>query len=116
MLLALAAVLAGQRHYVAISDWIHDLDPDARRRFGCPRWGATYKVPSEPTLRRVLQQVDPEAVDTLLNAWLDTETGRVGDVRALCISSRGSPHFQHENFPTDRVGKFSRGFGPTVPS
>ena len=52
--LALAAVLAGQRNYLAISDWIHDLDPEARRLFGCRRWGATYRVPSEPTIRRVL--------------------------------------------------------------
>ena len=93
LLLALAAVLAGQRHYVAISDWIHDLDPEARRRLGCPRWGDTYKVPSEPTLRRVLQQVDPEAVDAVFSAWLDAETRRVGD--ALTIdgkSLRGSAH------------------------
>ena len=46
LLLALAVVLAGQRHDVAISDGIHDLDPAARRRLGCPRWGDTYKVPS----------------------------------------------------------------------
>ena len=93
LLLALAAVLAGQRHYVAISDWIHDLDAPARQRFGCPRWGDTYQVPSEPTLRRVLQSVDPDAVDTILNAWLDTETRRVGDVRAIDGKSlRGSAH------------------------
>ncbi len=93
LLLALAAVLAGQRHYVAISDWIQDLDPAARRLFGCPRWGDTYKVPSEPTLRRVLQQVDPDAVDAILSAWLDTETRRVGDVLAIDGKSlRGSAH------------------------
>ena len=93
LLLALAAVLAGQRHYVAISDWIHDLDPEARRRFGCPRWGATYQVPSEPTLRRVWPQVDPDAVDAIFNAWWDTETRRVGDVLALDGKRRrGSAH------------------------
>ena len=49
LVLALAAVLAGQRNYTAISDWIHDLRPEQRVAFGCPRWGTTYKVPSEPT-------------------------------------------------------------------
>ena len=93
LLLALAAVLAGQRHDVAIRDGIHDLDPAARRRFGCPRGGDTYQVPSEPTLRRVLQQVDPDAVDAILHAWWDTETRRVGDALAIDGKSRrGSAH------------------------
>ncbi len=47
-LLALAAVLAGQRHDVAISDGIHDLDPEARRRFGCPRGGIPIRGPANP--------------------------------------------------------------------
>ena len=93
LLLALAAVLAGQRHDVAIRDGIHDLDPAARRRFGCPRGGDTYQVPSEPTLRRVLQQVDPDAVDAILHAWWDTETRRVGEALAIDGKSRrGSAH------------------------
>ena len=93
LVLALAAVLAGQRNYVAISDWIHDLDPEARRLFGCRRWGATYKVPSEPTIRRVLQQVDAAAVDAVLNGWLDDESRRLGDAIAIDGKSlRGSGH------------------------
>ena len=93
LLLALAAVLAGQCHYVAIGEWIHDLDPAARQRLGCPRWGDTYRVPSEPTLRRVLQQVDPDAVEAIFTAWLDTETCRLGDAVAIDgTSPRGSAH------------------------
>lgn len=93
LLLALAAVLAGQRNYMAISDWIHDLEPEARRRFGCPRWGDTYKVPSEPTIRRVLQQVDADAVDAVFSGWLDAEARRLGDAIAVDGKSlRGSGH------------------------
>ncbi len=67
--------------------------PAVRRRFGCPRWGDPYKVPSDPTLCRVLQQVDPDTVDAVFRAWLDTETRRVGDALALDGKSRrGSAH------------------------
>ena len=44
LVLALAAVVAGKRSYVAIGDWIHDLRPEQRAIFGCPRWGPTFKV------------------------------------------------------------------------
>ena len=83
LLLALAAVLAGQRTYVAISAWIQDLDPAARRRFGCPRWGDTYRVPSEPTVRRVVQGTDPDAVDGVVSAWWDTAPRGPGEALAI---------------------------------
>ena len=93
LLLALAAVVAGQRTYVAISDWIQDLRPEQRALFGCRRWGTTYKVPSEPTIRRVLQQVDADQVDAGFTAWLDAEQRRVGDAIAVDGKSvRGSGH------------------------
>ncbi len=93
LVLALAAVLAGQRNYIAISDWIQDLSPEQRAAFGCPRWGSTYKVPSEPTIRRVLQQVDADEVDVIFNGWLAEESRRLGDAIAVDGKSlRGSGH------------------------
>ena len=78
---------------MAISHWIPDLDGDQRAAFGCPRWGSTYQVPSEPTVRRVLQQIDADAVDRVLNAWLVDETRRVGAAIAVDGKSvRGSGH------------------------
>ncbi len=70
LLLAMAAVLAGHRSYLAISDWIQDLSPEYRERFGCRPWGSTFKVPSEPTIRRTLQSIDRHAFDAVLHAWL----------------------------------------------
>ena len=53
----------------------------------------TYQGPSEPTLRRVLQPVDPEAVDAVFRAWLDAETRQAGDALAIDGKSlRGSAH------------------------
>ncbi len=93
LVLALAAVVAGQRSFIAIGDWIHDLSPEQRALFGCPRWGQTFKVPSEPTVRRVLQRMDADALDMVLNQWLTAEEVRVGDAIAIDGKSlRGSAH------------------------
>ncbi len=54
--------------------------------------GATYRVPSEPTVRRALQQLDADAVDTVLPQWLTAEAHRAGDAWAIDGKSlRGSP-------------------------
>ena len=45
LLLAPAAILAGQRSYLAISDWIHDLSPEYRERFGSCPWGSRLRFP-----------------------------------------------------------------------
>lgn len=63
--ISVAAVLAGARSYVAISEWAHDLSVSARVRLGIGR-----RAPSESTIRRVLQQVDLDVLDTVLSAWL----------------------------------------------
>ncbi|MCL4351670.1 MAG: transposase family protein, partial [Firmicutes bacterium] len=97
LVLAVAAVLAGQRTFVAIGDWIQDLRPEQRAAFGCPRWGDTYKVPSEPTVRRMLQQLDADVLDTVLTQWLTRELGQPGDGIALDGKSvRGSGHGSRE--------------------
>ena len=97
LVLTLAAVVAGQRSFVAIGDWIQDLTPDQRAAFGCPRWGETFKVPSEPTVRRILQKMDVEALDRVLNQWLTAEEVRVDDGIAVGGKSlRGSAHGQRK--------------------
>lgn len=93
VLRALAAVVAGPRTFVAIGEWIGDLDPTQRAALGCRRTGTAYRVPSEPTVRCVLPQRDADAVDTVLSRWLTEEEHWVDD--ALTIdgkSLRGSAH------------------------
>ena len=93
LVLALGAVVAGQCTFVAMGDWIRDLRPEQRALFGCPPWGETFKVPSEPTVRRLLQSVDADALDTVLNQWLTAEELRMGEILALDGKSlRGSAH------------------------
>ena len=93
LLLALAAVLAGRISYIAISDWIHDLSAEHRERFGCRRWGSSFKVPSEATIRRTLQSLDGNAVDTVFNGWLTDESLQGDDAVAVDGKAlRGSGH------------------------
>jgi hypothetical protein len=62
-------VLAGARTFTAIAEWAHDLTPAVRIRLGLGR-----TAPSESTIRRVLQNVDAEALDGAVSAWLVTRS------------------------------------------
>jgi hypothetical protein len=62
---AVCAVLAGARSYVAIAEWVHDLPAQIRRRLGIER-----VPPSESAIRRFLQAVDPHLLDRPVCGWL----------------------------------------------
>lgn len=62
---AVCAVLAGAATFTAIAEWAHDLPVGVRVRLGLGRVAA-----SESTIRRILQALDPEALDQTLSAWL----------------------------------------------
>lgn len=72
------AVLAGARTFVAIAEWAHDLPVGVRVGLGLRR-----KVPSESTIRRVLQAVDAEALDAALSAWLAARSAAAVPVRQV---------------------------------
>ncbi len=71
LVLAIAAVLAGQKSYAAIAEWVTDVPQDLLAALGCRRNARTgrYTAPSEPTLRRVISSVDGEAVDRVFADW-----------------------------------------------
>jgi predicted transposase YbfD/YdcC len=62
---AVCAVLAGARSYVAIAEWAHDLPVFVRKRLGIER-----VAPSETAIRRVLQAIDPQLLDRTVSGWL----------------------------------------------
>ena len=72
--LAVCAVLTGARSYVAIAEWAHDLPLGARVRLGLTVRRAT---PSESAIRRILQKVDPEALDQAVSDWLIARAARI---------------------------------------
>lgn len=69
---AICAILSGAKTFAAIGEWAARASQSMLRRFGC-RWNRMekiYEAPSEPTIRRLLQQIDAAAVDRELGDWL----------------------------------------------
>jgi hypothetical protein len=69
---AICAILSGAKTFTAIGEWAARASQSMLGRFGC-RWNRTKKIydaPSEPTIRRLLQQIDAVAVDRELGNWL----------------------------------------------
>src|SRR5450432_1363106 len=62
--LAVCAVLAGARSFVAIAEWAADADEVTLARLG-----VSGVVPSESTFRRILQTLDADALDSALGSW-----------------------------------------------
>jgi hypothetical protein len=76
--ITLAAMLGGARGYLAISEFAARLTQAQRKRLRCyySHRRQRFEAPSEATIRRVLSQVDAEAVEQAFAAWLDESTPR----------------------------------------
>jgi predicted transposase YbfD/YdcC len=83
--IAVCAVLAGARSYVAIAEWAHDLTPTVRLRLGLGR-----RAPSESTVRRVLQRVDPEALDRVTSSWLAARSRPREPTRVIAVDGKSA--------------------------
>ncbi len=64
--IAICAALSGARSYTAIAEWAKSLSQEALRQLGSNR----PTPPSEPTIRRVLQRLDADRLDTQIGSWL----------------------------------------------
>ena len=86
--LAVCAVLAGARSYVGIAEWAHDLPLGVRIRLGLTIRRAT---PSESAIRRLLQKVDPQALDQVVSNWLITRAAGTGCPSAEPVRISATP-------------------------
>src|SRR4051794_24390548 len=83
MLLGACAVLTGARSFAAIAEYAHDTGRTILDRLGV---GAV--VPHASTIRRVLSDLDPAAVEAAMRSWVhgptrpDTLAGRGAGLRA----------------------------------
>jgi len=78
LVIAAVAVAAGARSFAAIGEWAADAPQRVLAALGArhdPRRGV-YRAPCEATVRRVLQAVDPDTVDTAIGTWLAQRAGR----------------------------------------
>lgn len=70
--IAIGAMLSGHSSFSAMGEWAKRCSQSMLKRLGCyfHRSKQYYIAPSEPTIRRVLQSLDTEAVERVLNSWI----------------------------------------------
>jgi len=76
--LAVCAVLAGARSFVAIAEWAADADHATLAELG-----VRDAVPCETTFRRVLQSLDAQALDDSLGVWSLARTAPATELRRI---------------------------------
>lgn len=84
LILALAAVVGGARTLTGIWDWAQDLGPDLLRRVQM----STGTIPSETTIRRVLEACDPVMLNLLCGAWMRQRHTSVGGAQAVAVDGK----------------------------
>ncbi|WP_224352703.1 ISAs1 family transposase [Streptomyces olivaceus] len=88
---AAASVLAGARSLNAITEWISDAPAWARRALGFPidPLTGTVSVPHPHTLRRLLVQLDGDALDQAVGAFLTARAAPDGSgLRAIAVDGK----------------------------
>jgi predicted transposase YbfD/YdcC len=82
--LAVCAVLAGARSFVAIAEWAADADEATRAELG-----VTGAVACESTFRRTLQALDADALDDAVGAWAQARTSPpAGTRRRIAVDGK----------------------------
>jgi predicted transposase YbfD/YdcC len=81
---ALTAVLAGARSYLAVAEWAHDLTGDQLARLGLTR----PQAPQESTFRRVLSSVDAALLDTVIGVFMWTRIATIGGRRIIALDGK----------------------------
>ncbi len=80
----LAAVLAGARSFVAISEWVKAQSPQAIAQLGV----TSTRRPSESTIRRAMSGLDADRLDQVIGAFIWTRTRDVGGRRVIAIDGK----------------------------
>ena len=82
--LAVCAVMAGARSYVAIAEWAADADTETLARVG-----AGQAVACETTFRRMLQALDADALDDAVGGWAQQRTSPLpGERRRVAVDGK----------------------------
>lgn len=71
--ISVAGVLSNCKNFRELGEWAAHLDQEQLRNLGVRKTKGIYLVPSEATLRRTLNQTDPEILDQLAGAWASKE-------------------------------------------
>ena len=87
--IAIAAMVAGNNSLSAIGQFSQGLNQTQLRTLGASRCRKTgrWLAPSESTIRRVLQRLDPGPLDSLLSDWLASHL-KEGPIEALAADGK----------------------------
>ena len=85
LVIAQAAVAAGARTLLAVSEWAADVDRDTLTRLGIDPAGV---LPSESTIRRTLATVDGDDLDARIGAWMAFRVGRLDGQRVIAVDGK----------------------------
>ena len=83
--LAVTGILAGCRSLTAIWEHAADLAPADLEALGLE---AGRALPSESTIRRVLQRVNADDLDARVSSWLRTRVGAIGGRRVIAVDGK----------------------------
>jgi hypothetical protein len=82
--IAICAILAGARSYEAIAEWARKLTHSELRKFRCRQ----EDPPSESTIRKTLQRIDPVGMDNKLYGWLGLQSGFEAAGSAIAVDGK----------------------------
>jgi hypothetical protein len=87
--IAIAAMIAGNNSLIDIGEFSQSLNQNQLRSLRASRDRKTGKfiAPSETTIRRVLQRLDPARLDQLLNEWMRSHLKNAG-IAALAVDGK----------------------------
>ena len=87
--MATAAMIAGNNSLIDIGQFAKALNPNQLRRLRASRDRHTgqYVAPSETTIRRVLQRLDPVQLDAIITAWMRSHLKDLG-IAALAVDGK----------------------------
>lgn len=87
--IAVAAMIAGNNSLIDIGEFSQSLNQNQLRSLRASRHCKTGKfiAPSETTIRRVLQRLDPDQLDTLVTDWLRSHLQNL-NIAALAIDGK----------------------------
>jgi len=87
--IAAAAMIAGNNSLIDIGEFSQSLNQNQLRSLRASRCRKTGKfiAPSETTIRRILQSLDPTELDSLVNDWLRSHLKNAG-IAALAVDGK----------------------------
>jgi predicted transposase YbfD/YdcC len=80
---AVCAVTAGARSYVAIAGWVHAAPPALLTRLG-----VTGERPSESTIRRTLQRIEADLLDRIIGGWAQRQEPAAAGRRVIAVDGK----------------------------